>query len=33
MIKISAISVNSATAGLHLALEASGVKEGDEVIS
>jgi len=27
-----AISVNSATAGLHLALEALGIKEGDEVI-
>jgi len=29
---IKAISVNSATAGLHLALEALGVSEGDEVI-
>ncbi len=29
---IDAIAVNSATAGLHLALEACGVKEGDEVI-
>ena len=29
---IDAISVNSATAGLHLALEALGVKSGDEVI-
>jgi dTDP-4-amino-4,6-dideoxygalactose transaminase len=29
---VEAIAVNSATAGLHLALEALGVKEGDEVI-
>ena len=29
---IEAVSVNSATAGLHLALEALGVGEGDEVI-
>lgn len=29
---IEAVSVNSATAGLHLALEACGVKAGDEVI-
>ena len=29
---VEAISVNSATAGLHLALEALGVSEGDEVI-
>ena len=29
---VEAISVNSATAGLHLALEALGVGEGDEVI-
>jgi dTDP-4-amino-4,6-dideoxygalactose transaminase len=29
---VNAISVNSATAGLHLALEALGIKEGDEVI-
>ena len=29
---LEAISVNSATAGLHLALEACGVKNGDEVI-
>ena len=29
---VQAIAVNSATAGLHLALEACGVKEGDEVI-
>jgi len=29
---VSAIAVNSATAGLHLALEALGVSEGDEVI-
>jgi dTDP-4-amino-4,6-dideoxygalactose transaminase len=29
---IEAIAVNSATAGLHLALEALGVGEGDEVI-
>ncbi|MGM8062480.1 DegT/DnrJ/EryC1/StrS family aminotransferase [Vogesella indigofera] len=29
---VEAIAVNSATAGLHLALEAVGVKEGDEVI-
>ena len=30
---VSAIAVNSATAGLHLALEALGVSEGDEVIT
>lgn len=30
---VEAISVNSATAGLHLALEAVGVKAGDEVIT
>ncbi len=30
---ITAIAVNSATSGLHLALEAIGVKEGDEVIT
>ena len=30
---VHAIAVNSATAGLHLALEAIGVKEGDEVIT
>lgn len=30
---LEAISVNSATAGLHLALEAIGVKVGDEVIT
>ena len=29
---VEAIAVNSATAGLHLALEALGVGEGDEVI-
>ncbi len=29
---VEAIAVNSATAGLHLALEAVGVREGDEVI-
>lgn len=29
---VEAISVNSATAGLHLALEACGVTAGDEVI-
>ena len=29
---VEAIAVNSATAGLHLALEALGVTEGDEVI-
>ncbi len=29
---VEAISVNSATAGLHLALEACGIGEGDEVI-
>ncbi|HEV8128583.1 MAG TPA: DegT/DnrJ/EryC1/StrS family aminotransferase, partial [Candidatus Eisenbacteria bacterium] len=28
-----AIAVNSCTSGLHLALEAAGVKEGDEVIT
>ena len=30
---MEAISVNSATAGLHLALEAVGVGYGDEVIT
>jgi len=30
---VEAIAVNSATAGLHLALEAAGVREGDEVIT
>lgn len=30
--EVTAIAVNSATAGLHLALEALGVSEGDEVI-
>lgn len=30
---LEAVSVNSATAGLHLALEALGIKEGDEVIT
>lgn len=30
---LEAVSVNSATAGLHLALEAIGIKEGDEVIT
>lgn len=30
---VESISVNSATAGLHLALEACGIKEGDEVIT
>lgn len=30
---LESISVNSATAGLHLALEACGIKEGDEVIT
>ena len=30
---VEAISVNSATAGLHLTLEACGVSEGDEVIT
>lgn len=30
---LESISVNSATAGLHLALEALGIKEGDEVIT
>lgn len=29
---VNAISVNSATAGLHLALESLGIKKGDEVI-
>ena len=31
--RVSAIAVNSATAGLHLALEAVGVTAGDEVIT
>lgn len=30
---LESISVNSATAGLHLALEACGIKDGDEVIT
>jgi dTDP-4-amino-4,6-dideoxygalactose transaminase len=30
---VEAVAVNSATAGLHLALEAIGVGEGDEVIT
>lgn len=30
---VHAVAVNSATAGLHLALEAIGVREGDEVIT
>jgi len=30
---VEAIAVNSATAGLHIALEAAGIKEGDEVIT
>lgn len=30
---VEAIAVNSATSGLHLALEACGVREGDEVIT
>jgi dTDP-4-amino-4,6-dideoxygalactose transaminase len=30
--EVEAIAVNSATAGLHLALEACGIKDGDEVI-
>ena len=30
---VKAIAVNSATSGLHLALEAIGIKEGDEVIT
>ena len=30
---VEAVAVNSATAGLHLALEAAGVTEGDEVIT
>lgn len=30
---VEAVAVNSATAGLHLALEAIGVREGDEVIT
>ena len=30
---VQAVSVNSATAGLHLALEAIGIQEGDEVIT
>lgn len=30
---VEAIAVNSATAGLHLALEAAGVRDGDEVIT
>src|SRR5687768_5387687 len=31
--EVEAISVNSATAGMHLALEAIGLKAGDEVIT
>jgi dTDP-4-amino-4,6-dideoxygalactose transaminase len=31
--ELHALAVNSATAGLHLALEAAGVREGDEVIT
>ena len=30
--EVEAVAVNSATAGMHLALEAIGIKEGDEVI-
>ena len=30
---VEAIAVNSATAGLHIALEAAGIKESDEVIT
>ncbi|MDH4189224.1 MAG: DegT/DnrJ/EryC1/StrS family aminotransferase [Betaproteobacteria bacterium] len=30
---VDAVAVNSATAGLHLALEAVGVREGDEVVT
>jgi dTDP-4-amino-4,6-dideoxygalactose transaminase len=30
---VHAVAMNSATAGLHLALEAIGIKEGDEVIT
>ena len=30
---VKAVAVSSATAGLHLALEAAGVTEGDEVIT
>jgi len=30
---VEGIAVNSATAGLHIALEAAGIKEGDEVIT
>jgi dTDP-4-amino-4,6-dideoxygalactose transaminase len=30
---VEAVAVNSATAGLHLALEAAGVRDGDEVIT
>ena len=31
--QVEAVSVNSATAGLHLALEACGIREGDEVLT
>src|SRR5262245_4728415 len=31
--QVRAVAVNSATAGLHLALEALGIEEGDEVIT
>ena len=30
---VEAVALNSATAGLHLALEALGISEGDEVIT